>query len=559
MIDSLSERLAADPVLLLFLVLGMGFMIGRIRFGSIQLGAVVGVLVAGLLLGHYGFEGDPSIQSLGFVLFIFSVGYQAGPMIVQAARKDGRRYLSIAVIVAIVGFLVAFGLAHSFDLAPGASAGVLAGGLTSTPTLAAADVVVQNAGYSVPIGMSVDQVRGNVTAAYAITYVFGLVGLILIVRLLPGWLGIDLAAEATRLEQEDAAATPPAVFSPSDVVVRAIRIDTEEVTGRPLRDLFASTDILFTVLRIRRDGELIEPEPDTELQMGDAVGVIGVLTQAAQEQLKDMAVGAQVRDRELLEYKPESVRICITNKDAAGQALGDFDIAKRHASFVSRIERMGVNLQVAPTTKLERGDVLYVTGPRTGLDVLGDRLGYVERDVAQADLRTFSWAIVFGVLVGAWTINIDGVSIGLGSAGGLLVAGLGVGYLRSLSPVFGQVPEGARWVFTELGLLLFMAGAGLRGGASLVETLLGSGPALLISGVAVTVVPLAVAYLCGRKVLGINPLTLLGAITGAMSSGGALSVINSQARSPIASISYTSAYAFANVLLTLAGTLIVLL
>lgn len=226
MIDSLSERLAADPVLLLFLVLGMGFMIGRIRFGSIQLGAVVGVLVAGLLLGHYGFEGDPSIQSLGFVLFIFSVGYQAGPMIVQAARKDGRRYLSIAVIVAIVGFLVAFGLAHSFDLAPGASAGVLAGGLTSTPTLAAADVVVQNAGYSVPIGISVDQIRGNVTAAYAITYVFGLVGLILIVRLLPGWLGIDRAAEATRLEQEDAAATPPAVFSPSDVVVRAIRIDT---------------------------------------------------------------------------------------------------------------------------------------------------------------------------------------------------------------------------------------------------------------------------------------------------------------------------------------------
>lgn len=241
------ELLVNDPVLLLFLVLAIGFMIGRIRLGSVGLGSVVGVLVAGLLLGHLGFEGDPSIQSLGFVLFIFSVGYQAGPRFVQAARKDGRRYLAIAVIVAVTGFTVAYGLARSFDLVPGAAAGVMAGGLTSTPTLAAADVAVQSANYDVPVGTTVDEIRGNITAAYAITYVFGLVGLILIVRLLPGWLRIDLAAEAERLEQEDAFAIPPPVFSPRDIVVRAIRVDTEELTGRPLRDLFESTPIQFTV------------------------------------------------------------------------------------------------------------------------------------------------------------------------------------------------------------------------------------------------------------------------------------------------------------------------
>ena len=305
--------------------------------------------------------------------------------------------------------------------------------------------------------------------------------------------------------------------------------------------------------------ELIEPDPDTELQIGDAIGVVGVLTQAAQDHLADMAVGAPLRDRELLQYQPESVRICVTNKDAAGHTLGELEIPHRHASFVSRVERMGVSLDVTPWTRLERGDVLHVTGPRTGLDVLEEQLGHLERDVEETDLRTFSWAIVLGLLLGAWSINIAGVSIGLGSAGGLLVTGLLVGYLRSLFPVFGQVPAGARWVFTELGLLLFMAGVGLRGGANLVETLLSSGPALLIAGVAVTTVPLVIAYLYGRKVLGMNPLMLLGAITGAMTSGGALSVINSQSRSTIAAISYTGAYTFANVLLTLAGTLIVLL
>jgi putative transport protein len=164
-----------------------------------------------------------------------------------------------------------------------------------------------------------------------------------------------------------------------------------------------------------------------------------------------------------------------------------------------------------------------------------------------------------GILIGTWTLTIAGVEIGLGSAGGLLAVGLAVGYLRSLFPVFGRVPAAARWVFTELGLLLFMACVGLRGGADLVETLLSSGLALVLCGIAITCVPLALAYFVGRKVLRMNPLMLLGTITGAMTSGGALSVINSQSRSTIASVGYTGAYAFANVLLTIAGALIILL
>ena len=148
-------------------------------------------------------------------------------------------------------------------------------------------------------------------------------------------------------------------------------------------------------------------------------------------------------------------------------------------------------------------------------------------------------------------------TIGLGTAGGLLAMGLVVGYARSLFPVFGQVPTAVRWVFTELGLLLFMAGVGLRGGADLVATLLASGPMLVITGIVVTLAPLLLAYLVGRKILRMNPLMLLGTITGAMTSGGALSVINAQARSTIAGIGYTGAYAFANVLLTVAGAILV--
>ena len=123
----LQSLIRDNPILLLFLVLGIGYVIGGIRFGSFNLGAVAGVLLAGLLLGHLGFESNAAIQSLGFVLFIFSVGYQAGPKFVQAIRKDGRRYLLIAVIVAATGFLLAFGASRALRSEPGVSAGLLAG------------------------------------------------------------------------------------------------------------------------------------------------------------------------------------------------------------------------------------------------------------------------------------------------------------------------------------------------------------------------------------------------------------------------------------------------
>ncbi len=154
---------------------------------------------------------------------------------------------------------------------------------------------------------------------------------------------------------------------------------------------------------------------------------------------------------------------------------------------------------------------------------------------------------------------VAGDPIGLGSAGGLLTAGLVIGYLRALHPTFGRVPGAARWVFMELGLMTFMAGVGLRAGSGILETLAQSGLSLLIAGVAVTSLPVAVGYLFGRKILALNPVLLLGAITGSMTSGASLSLVTSQARSSVPSLGYTGAYAFANVLLTIAGSVILLL
>ena len=548
-----------DPVLLLFLVLGVGYMVAKLRIGSFQLGSVAGVLLAGLLFGNFGFKANAALQSFGFVLFMFSVGYQAGPKFFEAVKMDGRRYLAISVIVSSTGFLLAYGISRYFNFDPGVSAGVLAGSLTSTPTLAAADAAVQSADYVAPNGFSREIVRNNITTAYAITYIFGLVGLILIIRMLPKLLKINLVEEARILKQKEEGSKMQPLFSPSDLVVRAFRVESEELTGITLNKLYDRANLNITIQKIIRDGETIDPKSDTMLVEGDLVSVIGILDDKTIKTFENKTFGPLVRNRELLHFEPETARISVTRKEIRGTKLGDLKIPLTYASFVSKISRLGVAIDVNENTVLEVGDVLDVSGPSKGLDMLGSKLGHVEHEVEQTDLQTFSWSIVIGILLGTITLSVAGITIGLGSAGGLLGIGLLVGYLRSVLPVFGRVPAGAQWIFNELGLLLFMAGVGLRGGDGLIVTLQSSGLELLFSGVLVTTTPLFVAYFFGRRLLKMNPLILLGAVIGAMTSGGALSVLNDESKSTIASVGYTGAYAFANILLTLAGALIMMM
>jgi putative transport protein len=174
-------------------------------------------------------------------------------------------------------------------------------------------------------------------------------------------------------------------------------------------------------------------------------------------------------------------------------------------------------------------------------------------------MLTFALGISFGVLLGLLSVTVGGISLGLGSAGGLLASGLIVGLLRSVRPTFGRLAAAVRWFLMEFGLLLFMAGVGLRAGQDIIETFLSAGPTLIVAGVVVTTVPVLVGYLFGRKVLGIEPVLLFGAVTGAMTSGAALSIVTGAAKSDAPALGYTGTYAFANVLLTVAGSVILLL
>jgi len=548
-LDAIERLLSENPVALIFVILGLGYLIGKTRIRGFEFGSVTGVLIAGLFFGHLGYQFQPAVQTFGFVMFIFSVGFQAGPSFFAVLRRDVAKYFLLAMVVASTGFGCSAWFANLFDFPSGISAGLLAGSMTTTPTLAAAQDALQSGAVALSNGLTVADAVGNLTTAYAITYLFGLVGLILIIRILPGLLGIDLASEAEKVGDRK---TPP---DPGErISVRSFRVEFNELVGIPHRELKERFPDSASLVRLKRGGEFIDIDDETALEIGDEMTIMAKQVRFIET---PRIVGTEIANPVFSDLEPESVRIVVTRRDAVGLTLGELGVTDNYGCFITAASRLQVKLPMEASLELQRGDVLTVTGPSFSLGRLGERLGHLEREHVETDLLTLAVGIALGIAIGTWSVVIGGISIGLGTAGGLLTMGLLIGYLRSLHPTFGRIPSAARWVFMELGLQMFMAGVGVAAGSGILKTLISSGPNLVLCGIVVTAAPVAAGWIVGRYLLRLNPALLLGGITGAMTSGAALSTVNAAAKSTIPALGYTGAYAFSNIILTVAGTLIV--
>jgi putative transport protein len=553
MLENLHAFLLGQPILLLFLVLGLGYLIGNIKVFGVGLGAVGGVLLAGLVFGHFGFTLYSGIQTFGFVMFIFCVGFQAGPQFFDVLMTDGLKYLSLALTVAITGFALAITLAELLDLEPGLAAGLMGGAMTTTPTLAAAQDAVRSGLVEIPVGFTEEQVLTNIGAAYALTYLFGLIGLIIIIRLLPKVLNIDLPAEAAKMQMGD---DPEAGPDLSRVTRRTYRVTKSEQLEHSIYEIELATPRDVSFAAIRRNGVDVPIGYDTHLELGDEVLVIGNVDQLL---LHAPDIGEEIADAESLSIGMSTVRVVVSNPGVVGQPVGEIRLDERIGALPLEVRRQRTVMPFSASLILHRGDVITVYGPDFAIERLVNHVGHVERDVTETDLFTFAVGIAAGIGLGALSVTIGGITIGLGMAGGLLITGLVIGFLRSIWPIFGRVPSAARWIMMELGLLIFMAGVGLNSGGGIVEIIQSAGFKLIGAGIVVTLVPVLVGYFFSRKVLKLNPVEALGGVTGSMTSGAALSVVTDAAQSNVPALSYTGAYAFANVILTIAGTLIMLL
>jgi len=554
----LYKLLSENVILLLFFVLAVGFSVGKIRIAGVKAGSTIGVLIVGLVFGHFGFKIDPMIGSIGFSLFIFSVGLQAGPSFFSVLMQDGPKYLALAVVVAAGGLGTAIALTQLLDFAPGLGAGLLAGALTSTPSLAGAqDAYLSGLGNLSDGALSVEKAIQNVNVGYALTYLGGTAGVILFVTHFPRLMGIDIKKEATSLAKERGFLGKRKTGQSKDSfpIIRAYRV-LPETAGKTLRQRAAEFGNMGSALRIRRGDTFLDPGPDLVLEEHDQVSVVAPL---GTHEMARSQLGEEVLDATLLNYQITTKEIVVLNDNITGQQFQEQDLISKYGCFANGLTRSGIDLPISGYITLQRGDRLHVTGEESRLDELAGKVGYVEKEVEETDLLTFSIGIVFGVLMGLVVLKVANISIGLGTAGGLLIMGIVLGYLSSLNPTFGRVPHAARYILMEMGLMFFMAGIGINAGAGVVEAFAEVGPSMIGAGLTVTFASALIGYFFGTKVLKLNPALLLGSVTGAMTSTPALNILNEETKSAVPALGYSGTYTIANVLLTFAGTVMAML
>jgi putative transport protein len=339
-------------------------------------------------------------------------------------------------------------------------------------------------------------------------------------------------------------------------LVRAYRVG-QEGAGKTLAQRSAELNIPGLALRIKRGSELVDPAPDLVLEQDDIVSVIASLS--VHQWVREHMSVEEVLEPDVLDYHINTYEIVVLNKKIAGKRLRELALPSTYGCFTNDLIRAGIPLPLTDEVTLQPGDRLRVVGDENLLRELGEFLGYIEEEVEETDLVTFSFGIVLGIFLGLVVVNIAGVSIGLGTAGGLLIAGIVIGYLSSINPTFGRVPAPARFILKELGLMLLMASIGLNAGSEIIDGLMTIGPAIMLFAALITIVPLSIGYYFGRRVLKMNPVLLLGSLTGAMTSTPALSIVSKAAKSNVPAIGYAGSYTFANVLLTFAGTLMMIL
>jgi len=553
----LATLLQASDVMLLFLALGMGLLIGKLRLGSFQLGATPGVLLSAIFLGAWGFDLEAQTESLGFMLFIFCVGIEAGPNFFSNFLQDGARYISIAAIMVLTAVAVTNGVSHLLELDEGLAAGMLAGSLTSTPTLVGAqDAVAQQMSHL--SGEERRMIVSQISVGYAMTYLVGLLGLLLVLRYLPIVLRFDPKEQARQLarargmdrERRRNVRTP---------ILRAYEICSQtdpDVIGRSLREIGMFQRAGLIVERIKREGELLEPDPDFVLHEGDKVALVGYPSSHARSNV-DRSV--EVYDPDLLEFRMDSAQVVVTNPDMIGASLSDLELETRYGCLVDGVTRAQVELPVDRDMRLDRGDVLEVSGERNRLQKFARKIGAIEQESDVSDLMTFSFFFFGGLVLGQFSLLLGELRITLGNAGGLLLAGILMGFFRARNPMFGYIPQGAINVLKDLGLNIFMVSVGLSAGGDIVAALMESGAAVLLGGACIMLVPLTVGYLYGALILKMNPILLLGALTGAMTSTPALKTLNEMSDSAVPALGYAGTYTFANVFLTLGGASIIML
>jgi aspartate-alanine antiporter len=555
----LTDTLKQSPEIALFLSLAIGYWIGKFQFGKFQLGGVAGSLLAAVAISQLGVPIDNGIKAVLFALFIYAVGFESGPQFFRSLGRKSIREIVMAVVLAVSGLATVVIMAKLFSLDKGIAAGIAAGGLTQSAIIGTAGSAIGKLGLAAE---ETQRLQANVAIGYAVTYIFGSLGaIILCVNVLPWFVGRSIRDDAVKAESEmlNGAHIYGADESPAlpELVGRIYRIDA--ASGSTVAAIESSAQGgAITIERIKRKGKIIGVDPGSKLQSGDLVLVVG--RRAGVVGLDDK-LGPETPDADGMDLVVTTRDIVISGKDFVGRTVGQILKANpdlRHGIYVLAVTRGGTKLDLKDDTVIEAGDIVTVHGVQEDLQRLAGHVGPAIVSSDKTDWVFHGFGLVVGLLIGLLVWRIGSIPLTLGSGGGALLSGLLFGWYRSRHMTMGNMPTAASTLLRDLGLAGFVAVVGLQSGQQAVQTVMQSGISIFLIGVVVTILPLLITMLVGRYILRYdNVAVFAGALAGSRSANPALGEVLAKAGNSIPTTPFAITYALANVFLTLLGPLVV--
>lgn len=526
--STLASTLAGSPILTLFIVIGLGYLLGQINFFGFRLG-VAGVLFMGLAVGALSpdIALPEVVASLGLIIFVYTVGIETGPAFWSSFRKQGYRQTLLGVGMLILAALLTSGLGRLLHLPGARTAGLYTGALTNTPALAAVRERMHERGLTQ--ALPADQLRtltNEPVVTYSIAYPIGVIGVLLCMQ---------LAARFGRVD-------PTATQERAEIRVLDFAVKNPGIAGRTVADVLSlHRNPGFVVSRLQHEGRVDLVQPDTVLALGDVVAVVGddeslerarlIFGEPSDQRLE--------QDRARLDFR----RVLISSKQVVGKRIRDLDLENTLSATITRLRRADTDVVPTPDTRLEFGDRIRVLTRKENFGMVVKFFGDSIRGTAETDFGSVALGMVLGVLAGMLPIPVPGgTTIRLGLAGGPLLVALVLGKIERTGQIAWVMPVSANLTLRQIGLLLFLAGVGTKAGFAFVETMRSNGLMLLAAGAVVTFSVAGATLLVGYKILKIPMDSLLGLVAGLQTQPACLAFAGNLSKSDNTNLAYASIY-----------------
>ncbi|MGJ5641107.1 aspartate:alanine exchanger family transporter [Formosa sp. S-31] len=520
--------------LALFVIICIGFIIGSIKIKGISLDVSAIIFVA-LLFGHFGVQLPDILQKIGLILFIYTIGLQAGPGFFDSFKSNGKNLVTLAGLVIISAALITFLSITFLDIDKSIAIGLMAGALTSTPGLATAIDVTHS-----PLA----------SIGYGIAYPFGVIGVILFVKLYPKLLRINLKKEETDYEEQ--------IHGHYDTISRCnFQVENEGAINKTIEELRVRSMTKGVISRVMHKGEAFIPKKETVLHKDDYIRVVG--TDEALRRV-EMLIGPK-SDVEIAlgkEYVVQSY--LMTRTELVNKSLGELNLKDNFNATITRIRRSGIDLSPNSTLRLQIGDKLMISSEKDCVSQISNLIGDNKSKLSDTNFFPLTLGIVIGILVGGISISFgDSFSFNLGLTGGVLIVAMILGRIGKSGNILWVMSGNSNQLLRQFGLMLFLAVVGTKAGATLVETYSQYGIKLFLIGALITFLPMLIAAIVAKMFFKINTLTLLGTLTGSMTSTPGLAAVDTMTSTDAPSVAYATVYPIAMVLLIICAQILGLL